>query len=89
VEWQETLSPTGQTSTRLFGNTDNKSGYFIEALGEASTKMNNWSLGAFVRFDVIHTDRTRDFDVDGVSRQADIKFDRRNWILGGKIGLVF
>jgi hypothetical protein len=89
VEWQETLSPTGQTSTRLFGNTDNKSGYFIEALGEASTKMNNWSLGAFVRFDVIHTDRTRDFNVDGVSRQADIKFDRRNWILGGKIGLVF
>ena len=89
IEWQETLSPTGQTTTRLFGNTSYKSGYFLEALGEASTKMNNWSLGAFVRFDLLHTDRTRDFNVDGVSRQADIKFDRRNWILGGKIGLVF
>ena len=89
IEWQETLSPTGQTTTRLFGNTNYKSGYFLEALGEASTRMNNWSLGAFVRFDLLHTDRTRDFNVDGVSRQADIKFDRRNWILGGKMGFIF
>jgi hypothetical protein len=89
VEFQETLSPTGQVSTRLSGKTDYKSGYFLEALGEASMKMNAWSLGGFVRFDVIHTERTRDFTVAGVSRQADIKFDRRNWIVGGKIGVAF
>jgi hypothetical protein len=89
VDFQETLTPTGQVSTRLSGKTDYKSGYFLEALGEASMKMNAWSLGAFVRFDFIHTERTRDFTVAGVSRQADIKVDRGNWIAGGKIALAF
>jgi hypothetical protein len=89
VEFQETLSPTGQVSARFSGRTENKSGYFLEALGEASMRMNAWSIGAFARFDLIHTERTRDFTFDGIARQADIQFDRRNWILGGKIGVAF
>jgi len=89
VEFQETLTPTGQGLTRFSGKTGYKSGYFLEALAEASTRMQGWNLGAFVRFDALHTDRTLDFTVNGSSRQADIKFDRRNWIFGGKIGFVF
>ncbi len=90
VEFQETLTPTGQVSTRFSGTTDYKSGYFLEGLVESSVKMAACSLGAFVRFDAIHTDRTRDFTApDGSSRSADIQFDRRNWIFGGKLGFVF
>src|SRR5208283_5665958 len=89
VEFQETLTPTGQVSTRFSGTTDYKSGYFLEGLAEASMKMAACSLGAFVRFDAIHTDRTRNFTLDGISRTADIQFDRRNWIFGGKIGFIF
>jgi len=89
LEFQEVLSPTGQTSTRFDGKTDYKSGYFLEALGEASMKMDAWSLGAFVRFDLLHAERTRDFTGAGISRQAEIKFDRRNWIFGGKISAAF
>lgn len=89
VEFQETLTPTGGVSTRFSGTTDYKSGYFLEGLVEASAKMAACSLGAFVRFDAIHTDRTRNFTLDGSARQADIQFDRRNWIFGGKLGFVF
>jgi len=89
VEFQETLNPTGTVSTRISGATNYKSGYFYEALLEASTRLGTCSLGALVRFDAIHTDRTRDFTVNGVSRSADIQFDRRNWIFGGKIGFIF
>ena len=89
VEFQETLTPTGTVSTRFSGTTNYKSGYFIEALAEASTRMGAWSLGALVRFDALHANRTRDFTLDGASRTADIQFDRRNWIFGGKIGLIF
>ncbi len=89
VEWQESLSQTSLVTTRLAGNTTNKTGYFLEALAEASTKMCNWDLGAFVRFDLIHTDRTRDYTFPGGTIQADVKFDRRNWIIGGKIGYAF
>ncbi len=89
VEFQETLTPTGQVSTRLSGSTDYKSGYFLEGVVEASMKMAACSLGAFVRFDAIHAERTRNFTLDGSPRQADIQFDRRNWIFGGKIGFVF
>jgi hypothetical protein len=89
VEFQETLNPTGETVTRLSGTTNYRSGYFLEALSEASMKMNQLSLGAFLRFDFVHTERTRDFTVAGVSRQADISFDRRNWIIGGKAGVAF
>lgn len=89
VEFQETLSPTGEPSTRFSGKTDYRSGYFLEAVGEASMKMDSWSLGAFARFDFIHTERNRDFTFDGGTRQADIQFDRRNWILGGKVGVAF
>ncbi len=62
---------------------------FLEGLAEASAKMASCSLGAFVRFDAVHTDLTRDFTLNGISRSADIQFDRRNWIFGGKIGFVF
>jgi hypothetical protein len=90
VEFQESLPQTDQISARFSGTTSYKSGYFLEGLVEASVKMASCSLGAFVRFDAIHTDRTRDFAApDGTSRSADIQFDRRNWIFGGKIGFVF
>lgn len=91
VEFQETVTPSDtQVSTRLSSSkTDYRSGYFLEALGEASMKVNAWTLGAFVRFDFLHTERTRDFTVGGVTSQADIQFDRRNWIIGGKLGLLF
>jgi len=90
VEFQETLTPAAQVSTRLSTSaTDYRSGYFLEALAEASTRMKAWTLGAVVRFDLIHTERTRDFNVPGGSRQAEIQFDRRNWIVGGKVGYLF
>ncbi len=89
LDFQETLNPTGTVSTRFSGATNYKSGYFYEALAEASTRMGPCNLGAFVRFDAIHTNRTRDFTLDGVARTADVLFDRRNWIFGGKIGFVF
>ena len=65
LDFQETLNPTGTVSTRSSGATNYRSGYFYEALAEASTRMGACSLGAFVRFDAIHTNRTRDFTVDG------------------------
>ncbi|MBI4962412.1 MAG: hypothetical protein HY913_03980 [Desulfomonile tiedjei] len=90
VEFRETATPTDAASTRLFsGATKYKSGYFLEALVEAAMRMNTLSLGAFVKFDWLHTDRTRDFTVDGTNVQADIKFDRRNWIWGGKGSVAF
>jgi hypothetical protein len=89
IDFQETLTPTGTDSTRFSGPTNYRSGYFYEALAEASTRMGAWSLGALVRFDAIHTNRTRDFTLDGASRSADVLFDRRNWIFGGKIGCIF
>ncbi len=89
AEFQETLPPTDQVPTRFSGTTNYKSGYFLEGLAEASMKMASCSLGAFVRFDAIHTDRTRDFTLNGISRSADIQFDRRNWIFGGKMGFIF
>ncbi|MGO9567334.1 MAG: hypothetical protein ACLP5H_07330 [Desulfomonilaceae bacterium] len=90
AEFQETFTPTGEVYTRFSGKTDYKSGYFLEGLAEASMRMAACSLGAFVRFDAIHTDRTRNFiGPDGSGRSADIQFDRRNWIFGGKIGFVF
>jgi hypothetical protein len=89
VDYQETLTTTGALPTRLSGKTDYKSGYFLEALAEASMKMNNWSLGGFARFDLLHTERTRNFSVAGASRQADITVERGYWILGGKVGVTF
>ncbi len=85
VEFQETLAE----ATRFSGATNYKSGYFYEALVEASTRMGAWSLGALVRFDAIHTNRNLDFTSNGSSLTAAIQFDRRNWIFGGKIGYVF
>jgi hypothetical protein len=89
VEFQETLTPTIGTSTRFSGATNYKSGYFYEALAEASTRMGACSLGALVRFDAIHTNRNLNFTTNGSSVTADIQFDRRNWIFGGKIGFIF
>ncbi len=89
LDFQETLTPTETVSTRFAGATNYRSGYFYEALAEASTRMGAWSLGALVRFDAIHTNRTRDFTLDDIARTADVLFDRRNWIFGGKIGFVF
>jgi hypothetical protein len=90
VEYRENLSPTGQTVATTFdGQTNYKSGYFLEFLGEASVRQQAWSLGAIARFDFLHAERTRDFTVAGASRQAEISFDRRNWIIGGKIGVTF
>jgi hypothetical protein len=90
VEYRENLSLPNQVSTRFDGQTSYKSGYFLEFLGEASVKMQAWSLGALARFDILHAERTRDFTtVAGAGRQAEISFDRRNWILGGKVGVMF
>jgi hypothetical protein len=90
VEYRETVSTTiGTVSTSFSGPTKYKSGYFLEALTEGSMRMNAWSLGAFAKFDWLHTDRTRDFTVNGNNVEADIKFDRRNWVIGGKAGFVF
>ena len=89
VEFQETLNPTGVEGIRFSGATTYKSGYFYEALVEASTKMGAWSLGALVRFDAIHTNRSLNFTSNGSSLTAAIQFDRREWIFGGKIGFVF
>jgi hypothetical protein len=89
LEFQETFTPTGPVAARLSGKTDYRSGYFLEALGEASMTMNAWSLGGFVRYDFLHTERTRDFNLGGLVRQADIKLDRGHWIIGGKIGFLF
>lgn len=89
VEYQENISVLTGTASRFAGKGEYKSGYFLEFLAEASTSMDNWSLGAFARFDLMHTERTRDVAVEGITTQADISIDRRNWILGGKLGYMF
>jgi len=90
VKFEETLtSVEGGTASFSTDATKNKSGYFLEALTEASIRINPASFGAFAKFDWLHTDRTRDFTVNGTNVEADIKFDRRNWIIGGKASVVF
>ena len=89
LKYRETISATGAASISYSGSTKYKSGYFMEALTEASMRMNPFSLGAFAKFDWLQTVRTRDFIVDGTNVNAEIKFDRRNWIIGGKASVVF
>jgi len=89
VEYQEQMNNLVGDIARFNGKANYKSGYFLEVLGEVSTTMDAWSLGGFVRFDLVHTERTRDFTINGIATQADISFDRRNWIMGGKLGYQF
>jgi hypothetical protein len=89
VEYQESYRPTAGVFANINGKGNYKSGYFLEALAEASTTMDRVTLGGFVRFDLLHTERTRDITVTGVPIQANIGIDRRNWIFGGKLGYLF
>jgi hypothetical protein len=88
-EHAETLSLSGQQVLARFSPDGNyKSGYFFEASGEYSVHKSDWNFGAFVRFTAMHCERDRQLNVNGVSSQADLSFDRQNWIFGAKIGFM-
>jgi hypothetical protein len=94
VKYRETITtPTidglAATASLSTDSTKNKSGYFMEALTEASLRMNQASLGAFAKFDWLHTVRTHDFTVNGANVETELKFDRRNWVIGGKASIAF
>jgi hypothetical protein len=88
-EYSETATLASQPVMTRFAPSGNyQSGYFFEASGEYSVHRAEWSFGAFVRFNAIHSERTRSIDLNQVDSQADMSFDRSNWILGGKIGFM-
>jgi len=85
----ETMNLNGQpVSSRFFPGGTYRSGYFVEALGDYTVHKRDWNFGAFVRFTAMHSERDRDLNVNGISSQTDLSFDRRSWIFGGKIGFT-
>jgi hypothetical protein len=86
-EHTESLSTTSQQAvTKYSPGGEYKTGYFFEATGEYEVCRGGWHFGAFIRFSAAHTERERRVHVNGVLSEADILFDRRDWIFGGKVG---
>jgi hypothetical protein len=86
-EHSESVSFAGQQIVTKFSpGGEYKSGYFFEASSEYAVSRGDWFFGAFARFTTMHVERERHLQTDRVLREADISFDRSNWIIGGKIG---
>jgi hypothetical protein len=64
-------------------------GYFFEGFSEYSMRRDLWSMGGFVKFTAVHSERSLGANVGGVNTPVDIYLDRRNWIFGGKMGYTF
>lgn len=88
-EYNETVSLTGQPRTAFSTKANMGTGYFAEGFSEYSLKRDSWSMGGFVRFTLVHAERSIGAVVGGVNTPIDITFERRNWIFGGKIGYIF
>lgn len=88
-DYNETVSLTGQARTAFSTKAAMGNGYFAEGFTEYSLKRESCSIGGFVKFTVVHAERSIGALVGGINTPIDITFDRKNWILGGKIGYMF
>jgi hypothetical protein len=71
--------------------------YFFEAFAECGTELMGANIGFFAKWAYVHAKAGTDAIAEGSDPQnpenrydsVDVTFDRRNWIVGGAVGLQF